>query len=141
MKKYTALSLAVFAAVASTNALAFFDNKNKWDDPKCWYQPNNCNPYDQWDPRYWTEEFKQTWDNNNSYYGPYGYGGPLGGYGMPYGGGYGAPGMRPYGPGFYGRPMRPYGGPAMARPMPGQNAAPPPRPVAPARRPENPASS
>lgn len=133
MKEYTALPLAVFAVVASTNALAFFDNNSKWDNPKCWYGPSNCNPYDQWDPRYWTEEFKQTWDNNSSHYGPYGYG-------LPYGGGYGAPGMRPYGPGFYGHPMRPYGGPAMARPMPGPNAASSPRPVALAPRPKNPAA-
>lgn len=158
MKKLAALSLVTVTVLASTSASAFFNDKNKWEDPKCWYNPNDCNPYDEWDPRYWTEEFKQTWDNNNSGYGPYRYGGPFGGYGMPYGGGYTAPGMMPYGAGPYGagpygRPMMPYRGPGMAPPVATPQgptpaapraatkvpvkpyAAPAPRPPAPPRHP------
>ncbi len=116
MKKSFAMSLAAIAVMTvSSSASAFF-----WDDDndyKCWgpmgpYGPKipDCNPYDEWDPRYWMEEMEQTWDDDDDYgYGGYGmpygggYGMPYGGgYGMPYGGGYGAP--APYGP-----PPAPYG--------------------------------
>ena len=99
MKKFAAVTFAAVAALASTSALAFFDSKNKWEEPECWYNPQDCNPYDEWDPRYWMEEMEQMWNDDN--YG--------GGYGMPYGGPMGGP-MGGYGMP-YGRPMMPYGAP------------------------------
>ena len=113
MKKFAALTLAAATALVSTSALAFFDSKNKWEEPECWYNPQDCNPYDEWDPRYWMEEFEQMWDDDDygyGYGGPMGFGGPMGGYGMPYGG---APMM----PG-YGQPMMPGYGQPMAPRMP-----------------------
>ena len=53
-----------------------------------WGGGNNWNPYDEWDPRYWMEEMEDVFDDDDDYYyGPYGY---------PYGGGYGGP-YGPYG--------------------------------------------
>ena len=118
----------------STSASAFFwDDDNDW---KCWgpmgpYGPEipDCNPYDEWDPRYWMEEFEQTWDDDDDYmyYGGYG----RGPWGMPYGGGapmmpYGGAPMMPYGGGApYGAPApMPYGGPSQMVPP-----APPAAPV------------
>jgi len=125
MKKFAAISFAAVAALASTSAMAFFDSKDKWEEPECWYNPHDCNPYDEWDPRYWMEEFEQMWDDDDYGYGmPFG--GPMGGYGMPYGGPMGGYGM-PYGgapmmaPGGYGMP---YGAPMMRPPMAPQMQAP-----------------
>ena len=73
MKKLAAISFAAVAALASTSALAFFDTKEKWEEPECWYNPHDCNPYDEWDPRYWMEEFEQMWDDDDYGYGGYGY--------------------------------------------------------------------
>jgi hypothetical protein len=135
MKKFAAVSLAVAAALASTSALAFFDSKNKWEEPECWYNPHDCNPYDEWDPRYWMEEFEQMWDDDDDYGygGPMGFGGPMGGpmggYGMPYGRpmmpGYGQqmPQQMPYG----GAPRMPAPAPQVAPRGPAQGAAPAPR--------------
>ena len=118
MKKLVAISVfSAFLLGAANNASAFF-----WDDDddwKCWGPYGkipDCNPYDEWDPRYWMEEMEQVWDDDDDYYryGGYGYGAPYGGgYGMPYGGGYG---YAPYGGG-YGAPYgggygAPYGAPA-----------------------------
>jgi hypothetical protein len=87
MKRHTALSLlAGLILAAATNVSAWWGG--------------GWNPYDPWDPRYWMEEF---------FGGGWGYGGPWGGYGYPYYGGYG------YGPwGGYGYPYYAgygYGGP------------------------------
>lgn len=122
MKKFAALTIAAFAAVASTNAMAFFDSKNKWEEPECWYNPYDCNPYDEWDPRYWMEEMESMFNDDDDYFG-----GPFGGYGMPFGGGgpmmpYGGAPTMPYGP----RPMMPYGAPV------------PPAPAAPQAAPQAP---
>ena len=123
MKKFIAISVfSAFLMGAASNASAFF-----WDDDddwKCWGPYGkipDCNPYDEWDPRYWMEEMEQTWDDDDDYYGGYGgyrgYGAPYGGgYGAPYGGGYGAP----YGGG-YGAP---YGAPPVYQQVPAAPAAP-----------------
>lgn len=123
MKKFAAISLAAFTAFAATGASAFWDSKNKWEEPECWYNPHDCNPYDEWDPRYWMEEMSQMWDDDDYGYGgmPYGMPGGYGPYGprpmMPYGG-------APYGGAPYGAPMMPQGAPQGA-----PQAAPMPRPV------------
>lgn len=137
MKEIAAISFAVVttavvATLASSNAFASWGSGGDYWDPDCWkkgyYDKDECR--EPWDPRYWMNEFKDMWndDNDNWYrYGGFGgpmMGGPFGPYGgpvMPYGGGYGAP-MMPYGP-----PMGPYVAPAPAAPL----AAPAPAPVAP----------
>ena len=135
MKKFAAISLAAAAALASSSALAFFGNSDdNYGDPECWkkgyYDADECR--DEWDPRYWMNEFEDIWDNNDDElyrYGGFGgpmMGGPYGGPRMPYGGGYGAP-MMPYGGG-YGAPMMPYGG-GYGAPMAPRYGA--PAPVAP----------
>lgn len=93
-----AIASGFLLAASNSNASWFFDD----NDGECWGpfgEIPGCNPYDEWDPRYWMKEM----DDDDDYYGgPYGYGGyggPYGGYGGPYGG-YG-------GPGYYGAP---YGG-------------------------------
>jgi hypothetical protein len=101
----------VLLAAASTSSAWFFDNDNY-----CPPWAYNCNPYDEWDPRYWMEEMEQEWDDDDYYGGPYGYPG-YGGYGPGYGGygpGYGGygPGYGGYGPGYGGYGPGPgYGGP------------------------------
>ncbi|MDT8282983.1 MAG: hypothetical protein RQ982_09270 [Gammaproteobacteria bacterium] len=59
MKAILRLFMAVSLLLAATNSFAwFFDN----DDREC-YCPfgkiPDCNPYDEWDPRYWMEEMDQ----------------------------------------------------------------------------------
>lgn len=143
MKKLAALSFAVAASLAAGSANAFFfDSKNKWEEPECWYDPG-CNPYDEWDPRYWLNEMEDMMNSDDDYpfFGPYGpYGPMMGPYGrppmMPYGAPmpYGPPGVAP-GPMPYGPPgaaPMPYGPPGAA-PMPygPPPAAPTPRPPMP----------
>ncbi|MGD8556047.1 MAG: hypothetical protein PVJ14_01725 [Chromatiales bacterium] len=127
MKSMMAVSLLAVSASASA---FFFDDDEDW---KCWGIPD-CNPYDEWDPRYWMEEMEQAFDDDDYGYGGYG-GGPWGGrpmmpgygYGMPYGGGY--PG---YGYGYpqYQQPAYPqypqYQQPAPAAPQAPQAPAPAP---------------
>lgn len=127
MKKIVSVTVAALAALSMNTASAFFGNDNKWEDPECWNNPYDCNPYDPWDPRYWMEEMESFWDDNGS--GPWGGNNYGGGYPMmPYGGQYGAPRM-PYGQPMMpqGAPMMPQGAPAMPYGMPYQ-----PRPMAPA---------
>ncbi|MDX1345049.1 MAG: hypothetical protein R3179_04045 [Sedimenticolaceae bacterium] len=97
MKTLIKSMMAVSLLAVSASASAFF-----WDDDddwKCWGIPD-CNPYDEWDPRYWMEEMEQAFDDDDDYgYGGGPWGRPMmpgyGGYGMPYGGypgyGYGYP--------------------------------------------------
>jgi len=104
MKKIIAISVfSAFVLGAATNASAFWSS----DDDEC-YGPYgkipNCNPYDEWDPRYWMEEMEDMMDDDDDYYrGGYGRGG-YGGYQQPYGGGY----QQPYYGGGYQQPY--YGG-------------------------------
>ena len=123
MKKFVTVS--VFSALlmgAASNASAFFWGDD--DEWKCWGPYGkipDCNPYDEWDPRYWMEEMEQQWDDDDYGYGGYG-GGPWGGgpmRGGPWGGGYGSP---------YG-----YGAPAPGYGYPGGGYGAPVPPVAPQR--------
>ena len=110
MKKIIALSVfSAFIMTIATNASAFWGSDN---DYECWGPYGKipgCNPYDEWDPRYWMEEMEDMFDDDDDYrYG--GYGMPYGGgYGAPYGGGYGAPYGGGYAPAPYGYGA-PYGG-------------------------------
>ena len=111
MKKLIGSTLAVALLTAAGTSMAWWDN-----DDDYWRGPwgGDWNPYDEWDPRYWMEEMEQEFDDDDDWY-RYG-GGPYGGYGAPYGGGYyGAPyggGYAPYGGGYapYGGGYAPYGG-------------------------------
>ena len=131
MKKSLISMAAIAALVAGNSASAFWDDDEDW---KCWGPMGkipDCNPYDEWDPRYWMEEMEQVWDDDDDYY-RYGGMGGYGPYGAPYGGPMmGAPmGGAPYG---YGAPMPmpgPYGAP-MPMPAPGYGAPVPPAPPAP----------
>ncbi|WP_198266435.1 hypothetical protein [sulfur-oxidizing endosymbiont of Gigantopelta aegis] len=141
MKKLIAIS--VFSAIvlgAASNASAFWGNNN---DSEC-YGPYgkipNCNPYDEWDPRYWMEEMEDMMDDDDDYRGGYGNGN---GYQQPYGGGYQQPYggyQQPYGyapqqyaPAPYGyapqqyAPQQPYYGNPYAAPAPVAPAAPAPQ--------------
>lgn len=115
MKKI--ITVAIFMAFtigAATNASAFWGNNNNWECMGPFGQIPGCNPYDEWDPRYWMEEMEDMWDDDDNYYGG-GYGRyPYGGY--PYGGGYGG-GYYPqpyYGGGYMQQPYYPYAPPAPA---------------------------
>jgi len=112
MKKIIAISVfSAFVLGAATNASAFWSS----DDDEC-YGPYgkipNCNPYDEWDPRYWMEEMEDMMDDDDDNYGGYGrgygrgYQQPYGGYQQQpyYGGGYQ---QQPYYGGGY---QQPYGG-------------------------------
>ncbi|NNJ92691.1 MAG: hypothetical protein HKP55_13530, partial [Gammaproteobacteria bacterium] len=83
MKKSFAMSLAALAVMtaSSTASAFFFDSDDDWKCMGPYGEIPDCNPYDEWDPRYWMEEMEQVMDDDD-----YGYG-----YGAPYGGGYGAP--------------------------------------------------
>ena len=64
MKKLLALSLfaAAIATAAGTSSADWFGS----DDNECWTPYGDrpgCNPYDEWDPRYWMEEMEQEWDD------------------------------------------------------------------------------
>jgi len=109
----------LFAATGS-NASWFFDD-NDWECMGPFGEIPGCNPYDEWDPRYWMEEMDQEFNDDDDYYRY----GPYGGYGGPYGGGYGAPYGPP--PGYYGAPYgggygAPYGGGYAPQPAPQQYA-------------------
>jgi len=121
MKKVIAASVvSAFLMGLAGNASAFWGSDDDW---KCWGPMGKipgCNPYDEWDPRYWMEEMEDIWDDDDEYgYGGYGGGYRPGGYGMPYGGGYGMPygggyqqPYNPYGGGYYQQPYNPYAAPA-----------------------------
>jgi hypothetical protein len=107
MRKIIALSVfSAFILGIAANASAFWGNNN---DSEC-YGPYgkipDCNPYDEWDPRYWMEEMESMMDDDD-----YGYqqGYPQQGYQQPYYGyqqGYSQQGyQQPY----YGYPQQPYG--------------------------------
>ena len=146
MKKLIAISVfTAFIMGVASNASASWWGSN---DDECWGPYGkipDCNPYDEWDPRYWMQEMEDAFDDNDDDYyryggygrgygAPgYGYGAPAYGYGAP-GYGYGAPAPAPA----YGAPAPVYGAPAPAYggyPY----AAPAPAPVAPAPAPAAPA--
>jgi len=118
MKKFAALSLAALTTLSVTNASAFWNSNDKYNEPECWYNPYDCNPYEPFDPRFYFEEMKNMFDNNNNY-GGYGY--PYGQ--MPYG-------QMPYGAAPQGQPAMPY---APRMPMPYYPQA-PMAPQAPAQK-------
>ncbi len=128
MKKIIAISVfSAFVLGAASNASAFWGGNN---DSEC-YGPYgkipNCNPYDEWDPRYWMEEMEDMMDDDDDYYGGYGRG-----YQQPYyGGGY----QQPYYGGGY-QQQQPYYGGGYQQPYYGggyqQPYAAPAAPVAPA---------
>ena len=126
MKKYLVLPVAMAAAIATSTASAFWGGNN--NNYECYYNPYDCNPYDEWDPRYWMEEFSDMWDDNN--YGPWGGYGyrPYGAapYGMPYYGG--AAPAAPYAAP-YGMPRPPFA--QVPQPRVAPQAAPAPAPAAP----------
>jgi hypothetical protein len=135
MKKMIAVSVfAAFMLGAVNNASAFWGSNNDWECMGPFGEIPGCNPYDEWDPRYWMEEMEDMWDDDDYYGGGYGrgpygggYGGPYGG--APYGGGYGGNpyGGNPYGGGYYPQPY--YGGGYMQQPYapyPAPPAAAPP---------------
>jgi hypothetical protein len=114
MKKLLALSVfSAFVLGATTNASAWWDS-NDWECYGPYGKIPNCNPYDEWDPRYWMEEMEDMFDDDDEDY--YRYGGGYGG--MPYGGGYGAP--MPYGGAYqqpyYGGGYNPYAAPVAPAP-------------------------
>ncbi len=73
MKKLFAAFAALTLMGAATQSQAFF-----WDDDDDWYKcppwAYDCNPYDEWDPRYWMEEMEQVFDDDDDYYRYGGYG-------------------------------------------------------------------
>ena len=105
MKKLIAASVFSALLLGAGNASAFWGSNNDWECRGPYGDIPGCNPYDEWDPRYWMEEMEDMWDDDDDYRYGGGYGNPYGGgYGNPYGGGgYG----NPYGGGGYGNP---YGG-------------------------------
>lgn len=127
MKALMKLLMAVGLMTAATSSNAFFWDDNDWECMGPFGEIPGCNPYDEWDPRYWMEEMEDAFDDDDDYYrggyGGYPYGGYRGGYGgYPYGGGY----QQPYYGGGY---QQPYGGyNPYAAPAPAPTA-----PVAPAQ--------
>lgn len=128
MKKLIAVSVftAFIMGVASNASASWWGSNNDYECYGPYGKIPGCNPYDEWDPRYWLEEMDITNNDDDYYrYGGYGYGG-----GYPYRGGY-APqpyyGGGGYAPQPYGGYQQPYYG-GGAYPY----AAPAPAPVAPA---------
>jgi len=123
MKKIFSSLLAVALLTAAGTSMAWWSDNDDWGGGP-W--GGDWNPYDEWDPRYWMEEMEQEWDDDDDYYrrGYGGYGGPYGGGygGYPYGGGYGG---YPYGGGGY----APYGGGYGGYPYGGGGYAPAPAPA------------
>lgn len=110
MKAIVRLFIAVGLMLSATSGYAWFFDDDDWECMGPFGKIPGCNPYDEWDPRYWMEEMEQEFDDDDDWhrYGPYGGYGPYG-YG-PYGPGYG--GYAPYGYGPYGGPgygYTPYG--------------------------------
>ena len=118
MKTILRLFMAVSLLLAATNSFAWFFDNDDWECMGPFGEIPGCNPYDEWDPRYWMEEMEQEFDDDDDYYrygpsyggyGPYGPGyGGYGGYG-PYGPGYGGYGPNGYGPGYGYGGYGPYG--------------------------------
>ncbi len=125
MKKLIAASVFSALILGAGNASAFWGGGNDWECRGPYGDIPDCNPYDEWDPRYWMEEMESVWDDDDDNYRG-GYGSPYGGgYGNPYGGGYGNYGGgygNPYGGG-YGNPYgggyapAPYGNPYQQAPV------------------------
>jgi len=112
MKTILRLVMAVSLLLAATNSFAWFFDNDDWECMGPFGEIPGCNPYDEWDPRYWMEEMEQEFDDDDDYYryGPYGGYGGYGPYGPGYGGygpGYG--GYGPYGPGYGYGGYAPYG--------------------------------
>ena len=95
MKKLLIVLSLIMASVSVTSVASasdwFGSNNGKWKmGPNGPYWDESDWP--EWTPMYWMEEFFDSWDDNDNYYGGYGggYGAPYGnyggGYGMPYGG-------------------------------------------------------
>jgi hypothetical protein len=104
MKAILRLFIAVSILLAATNSFAWFFDDDDWECMGPFGKIPGCNPYDEWDPRYWMEEMEQEFDDDDDYYRY----GPYGGYGPGYGyGSYGPYGYAPYGPGYGG--YAPYG--------------------------------
>lgn len=61
----TRMIAVVFGLLVSLNASAgwFGSNNNGWDD----------NDWPVWTPMYWMDEMMNEWDDDDDYYGPYGY--------------------------------------------------------------------
>jgi len=133
MKKIIALTIAsAFILGLASNASAFWGNDNDWECRGPYGKIPGCNPYDEWDPRYWMEEMEDMWDDDDDDYGyGRGYGGyPQGGYGYPQGGGYGYPqGGYGYPQGGYGYPQGGYGYPQQQYNPYAAPAAPAPAPA------------
>ncbi len=105
MKKLIAVSVfTAFIMGVVSNASASWWGSD--DDYECWGPYGKipgCNPYDEWDPRYWMEEMEDVFDDDDDDYYRYG------GYGAPAYGGYPQPYyQQPYGGGY------PYAAPAPA---------------------------
>ncbi len=110
MKKLIAVSVftAFIMGVASNASASWWGSD---DDYECWGPYGKipgCNPYDEWDPRYWMEEMEDVFDDDDDYYRYGGYGAPGYGYSGPGPGyGYGAPAYGGYPQPYY---QQPYGG-------------------------------
>ena len=90
------LLMALGLMTAATSSYAFFWDNDDWECMGPFGEIPGCNPYDEWDPRYWMEEMEQEFDDDDDYYRYGGYGSP---YGPPPGYGYGGYGPGPgYGP-------------------------------------------
>jgi hypothetical protein len=130
MKALLKLLMAVGLMTAATSSYAWFwDDDNDWECMGPFGEIPGCNPYDEWDPRYWMEEMENEFDDDDDYYYRGGYGGPYGGYGGPYGG-YGSPYGPPpgYGAPYGGGYGSPYGPPPGYAPQPApQQYAPAPQ--------------
>ncbi len=126
MKKIIAISVfSAFVLGAATNASAFWGNDNDYECYGPYGKIPGCNPYDEWDPRYWMEEMEDMMDDDDDYRGGYGRG--YGGYQQPYyGGGYQQ--QQPYYGGGY-QQQQPYYGGGYQQPYAAPVA---PAPVAPA---------
>ena len=102
MKKLLIVLSLIMASVSITSAASasdwFGSNNGKWKmGPNGPYWDESDWP--EWTPMYWMQEFFDSWDDNNNYYGGYGapYGNYGGGYGMPYAPYGGVPPVAPYG--------------------------------------------
>jgi len=109
MKAILRSLMAVSLALAATSSYAWFFDNDDWECMGPFGKIPGCNPYDEWDPRYWMEEMDQEFNDDDDYY-RYGPGYGYGGYG-PYGPGYGYGGYAPYGygPGYGYGGYAPYG--------------------------------
>jgi hypothetical protein len=76
MKAILRLAMAFGLSMAATSSYAWFWDNNDWECMGPFGEIPGCNPYDEWDPRYWMEEMDQEFNDDDDYYryGPgYGY--------------------------------------------------------------------